>query len=180
MKLYHGSNRLFKEFKISKELKNFGEDVLAEGIGIYMTENKNVASSYGAYIYEIEVDEKNIFDATSEEEIINIIRKVSNLVDFDIENMIDIYDLCEGIKEGDLSVTELYKEINDLLDSKEELYINYADRVEDYENGLFGQIEKAYLNLLPSIIKYNDKSLGVVYICKKDENKIIIKNIEKK
>lgn len=180
MILYHGTNKIFEEFKINKELSNFRYSELMEGLGVYMTTSKEIASGYGQYIYEVEIDDKDIFDSTSKEEMIDIIRMISKRVDFDIESMIDVSDLCDGVESGDISVSELYKEINDLLDSNEELYIRYSDRLTYDDDDLFNQIEEAYLDIIPSVIKYYDKGLGIVYICKKNEEKIYVKSIDTK
>lgn len=177
MLLYHGSNKLFHQFKIKKELSNYNESSLMEGLGIYMTEDKHIAEGYGAYIYEVEIFDKDVLDSTDVEEMKSIIECISNKVNFDIKEMIDIDDLVLGVKEGEISVTKLYKEINDLLDSDERLYIEYSDRLTEDEDDLFYQIEKTYLEIIPPIIKYYDKCLGTVYICIREENKISIKDV---
>lgn len=50
-KLYHGSKTLFKDFDNSKQISGFYP-------GVYLAGNKEMASEFGKYIYEVEVRAK--------------------------------------------------------------------------------------------------------------------------
>lgn len=55
MKLYHGSKNKFEKFSY----KHIRENGTSEGIGFYLTNNKEIAERYGAngYLYEFEITE---------------------------------------------------------------------------------------------------------------------------
>lgn len=165
MRLFHGSNKDFNEFVISPELARHDILDLVEGYGIYMTQNIDVALSYGN-LYEVEVDEKVILDTTKKTEIRKLIKRVEKRAKIDIINNIDFDDFYESVKIGKISVTEMYKEINMLLESEDSFYEMYGDRV-TYEDDscLFKQIEFAFKEAMPEVLKYYDKNLGEVYIC---------------
>ena len=88
MILLHGSNRKFNEFKVGKEYSE--RDMLMEGLGVYMTESEEVASSYGQYIYNISINKKYIFDATNNEALKGLILKLGEIVNIPLEDLIDI------------------------------------------------------------------------------------------
>lgn len=58
MKYYHGSERRFSEFS----LNNLGENGTAQGSGVYLTPNEDMAEMYAnikkeqGYLYEVTVD----------------------------------------------------------------------------------------------------------------------------
>ena len=54
IKLYHGDNFGLKEVNGNYSRMNSGNN--QEGIGIYFSTDKNVADSYGKFIYEITID----------------------------------------------------------------------------------------------------------------------------
>jgi hypothetical protein len=68
-----------------------------------------------------------------------------------------------GMLEGDYSVTSMSKEMVSLLDSNELFYRNYGN----YAEVIFEKILENEFKFLSSyIVKYFDKSLGVVYVAK--------------
>lgn len=162
MILLHGSNRKFNEFKVGKEYSK--SDFLMEGLGIYMTENQEVASSYGRYMYNVFVNENDIFDATDMKSLKNLFFKLGKGINIPLEQFINIDDLIIGIQEGDYSITGAGKEICDLLDSNESFYGIYQDRITYDEDCMLSEIVRKYKELLKPVIKYKDKSLGIVYI----------------
>ena len=58
MVVYHGSNSNFKKLRISKDLVKRESTKTNEGMGIYFTTDKEIARSYGKYIYTIEINDK--------------------------------------------------------------------------------------------------------------------------
>lgn len=177
MILLHGSNRIFDQFKIGKEYSGKGYNTLMEGLGVYMTENINIASKYGKYLYRVFVNEEDIFDATKKKNIVALINALGMKVDIPLYDYIDIEGLALGIRDGQYSITDCGQEICNCLDSVEEFYQMYQDKITYEDDCLLERIKDEFKELLKPIIKYNDKSLGVVYIGIKKLN--ILKIINK-
>lgn len=170
--LFHGSPNHFYEFNINKDFLNTRPENLVEGIGIYLTDNKEIAENYGKYLYHVIVNKKNILDFTKKETIKNIIKETEKEVkktykNFNFKKYIkNISELIENVVDGYLSIS-FYKEINNLLDSNEVFYIDFQ---EDVEN-IFEIIEKTIKKYTNNyIIKYKDNNLGYVYIYKNPED----------
>ncbi|AFV21377.1 MULTISPECIES: hypothetical protein [Bacillus] len=178
--LFHCSNRVFDEFKISKELAVHKEHILVEGYGIYMTKNYSVASSYGNVVYSVGIKEEDIIDCTSERELYDFLGKVGNEIGIDFSDYINIEDLIMYVLEGETSITKIYKEINLQLDSNESFYFDFEDKITYESDCIQRQIEDVVIKNLNSVIKYNDKSLGEVYICHKNPEVLEIVNVQEK
>ncbi|HHT7008916.1 hypothetical protein [Bacillus cereus group sp. BfR-BA-01328] len=178
--LFHCSNRVFDEFKISKELAVHKEHILVEGYGIYMTKNFSVASSYGDVVYSVDVKEEDIIDCTLEEEVNDFLEKVGNEVGINFSDYINIEDLIMYVIEGKISITKMYKEINLQLDSNESFYLDFEGKITYESDCIHRQIEDVVMKNLKSVIKYNDKSLGEIYICHKNPEVLEIVNVQEK
>jgi len=59
---YHGSNSCFKNLRIHKSLVKSSATALNEGLGIYFSLDRDVASSYGKYMYTLEINDNYIKD----------------------------------------------------------------------------------------------------------------------
>lgn len=66
MVVYHGSNRRFKSLRISKSLVNGRGSLENEGLGIYFSTDRDVACSYGKYVYRLYVNDKVLKDFRKE------------------------------------------------------------------------------------------------------------------
>ncbi|AMN31101.1 hypothetical protein [Clostridium perfringens] len=175
MLLMHGSNKIFKQFEISEGLIQHNKQNLVEGIGIYMTKNKKVASSYGQYVYVIKVDDEYIIDFTDKSVIYRFVETLSDKINVELPKYMDIEYWIEGILEGEISIMQGFEEIKNNLLSNDYFMLKKGHRVTYKNNCIFKELEDEYKKLLKSIVKYYDKSLGEVYICRKNAN---ILNIE--
>ncbi|MEI3892229.1 MULTISPECIES: hypothetical protein [unclassified Bacillus (in: firmicutes)] len=178
--LFHCSNRVFDEFKISKELAVYKECELTEGYGIYMTENFSVASHYGDFVYSVAIKEEDVFDSTSKEEIQNLLDKVEKEVRINLADYMDVDDVILEILEGEASVRKLYKELNLRLDSNESFFSDFEDRITYESDCIQRQIEDVVIKNLNKIIKYYSKTQGDVYICHKNPEVLEIVNMQEK
>ncbi len=168
MILYHGSNADFTDFQIQTSKD---KSLLKEGYGIYMIDNKDFAKSYGSIVYSVEFNDNDLIDFTSERVVIALINKLSKQIKINLSRFIDVQDVSEGVVDGFLSSSELVIEIINLLDSNENFYSIYQNKI---DNGLFDTIKECYNNLMPSIIKYYDVSFDKdVYICTKNESNVL-------
>ena len=78
MIVYHGSNHCFRKLKIARSLVEHASTLENEGLGIYFSTDKNIAKSYGKYIYILELNENKMYDFRNRTEcqkyVHNIIR----------------------------------------------------------------------------------------------------------
>lgn len=178
--VYHGSPSSFKKFKIEEKLSNRSISLLAEGLGIYMSENVELASTYGSYLYQIELQVKDITNFTNEQEIRNLLQNMSNEVEIDLESEIDANAIITGLLSGNISTTSMFKEISDWLDNNESFHQRYGDFITYEDDCIFERIKNSFLQNVKDIILYYDKSFNApVYICFKNEQNLKIINVTK-
>lgn len=170
LRLYHGSNKLFSNFEVREDLCVHDiESVLSEGMGIYLTDNKNIASNYGNIIYEVEVEDRNILDLTNVEGVSFVIQRLCeglgeigvDVRDYLREETLD--SIMGGVVCGGLYCTKIDRELEMCLDGEESFYSdgNVSDEVFERLRSVNREdILDRY------IIKFNDRGLGVVYIAK--------------
>lgn len=176
--LYHGTDRIFDKFKISKELAKTDISSLAEGYGIYFSTSNFFASHYGNVIYTIEVTENDYTDFTNEDVVRGIITSIEKDVDVPIWKYLDEDSIVEGILSGDLPVLKLYKEICNWLDSQYEFYEKYGHLVTYEEDCLFQKIEDLFFAKIKDIVKYYDKGFNDnIFICHRNPEKLNPKRI---
>ena len=178
MNLFHGSSHRFKTFRIGKHLSKRDPSSLMEGLGIYMTDVKNVevARGYGRYIYKVEVKDSNILNLCNRMTVRRLIRQSMISANINPPEKV-VNEVATGILDGSLSVIRGYKEITDWLDSMLTFYDEYGERSEK----IFEVIERTYKQILNKyhVIKYNDRSLGKVYICIHHPEQLIITGVKK-
>lgn len=80
MLVYHGSNSNFKQLRISKSLVNIESTLTNEGLGIYFSTNKEIASSYGKYLYTIDINDRILLDFTKRQICERFINSITNEV----------------------------------------------------------------------------------------------------
>jgi hypothetical protein len=174
--LYHGSNSDFKQFKIDESLvKHDIQTVLPEGVGVYMSHNRDFVKNYGKIIYIIEP--LKILDFTKKSNIRKIIKDFLNKFDTEkiIINNLNINQLNNSIEmayNGDMAIMKLLKELWML--SEENMYLNNNYEIDLYD--YYDRLEEKYFNFLKSgVIAYNDKNIGIIYISKDINNFKLIK-----
>lgn len=133
--LYHGSPRKgIKFFSLSDKHRITMVENLAEGIGIYCTEEFDVATCYarGGSIYTVEVDltKCRILDITLIENIKLFINKISQAIGYNILNVRYVKRLMEDIQAGDRSFYRLNQDLNTIL-ANDELFLG-SEAAENY------------------------------------------------
>lgn len=177
--VFHGSSRRFDTFVIDPSLTITSETGLMEGVGVYLTENYNLAHGIGTYTYEVEVDSKHVTDMTNARVIRSVLRKTLNAVNPQIIHYVDVEDIVEGVKEGKISVTKLFRELELQLDSNERFYERLGDHVTYEDDCLFKKIEESYLATVEDVFKYYDSGYGHDnYICFRNPECLHIVKVE--
>jgi hypothetical protein len=174
--LYHGSNKIFDFFEIDKKHSTRDISTLSEGFGIYMTEDMNVSESYGENIYQIILDNKDFIDFTKRNNIKKLIENISTEININLKLYVDTNTIISMIIDGDLSITTMYEEITNLLDSNEKFYDKYQHLLTYDDNCLYKKIKSSFFKNIKSIIKYKDKSFDLpLYICIREAEKLQFK-----
>jgi len=178
MLLYHGSPKEFKRLRVHKDLcRHDIQTVLPEGIGIYMTNKLEVAKSYGEFVYTLEVKDSTLIDMTYWEGINQVFDLLRNFMirhRFDFDDYIEAkvaQRIIEGIVYGVIPCTGLDRELSLCFDSNAKFYEDYND-IETITE-LLEEANRKVLEMY--VMKYNDTSLGVVYIAKNPDLVKILK-----
>ena len=163
MIVYHGSNKCFRTLKISDRLVRSDASKLNEGIGIYFSTDKDVASSYGKYVYTLEINNKYIYDFRSKSGIKHYIVKVAfdiyEKYEIDILKYIDIDILIEYIYSGNIAISAICREIYLILDSNESWYKVAGDKMDKVYKFLEKYDKQKQVVYL---FNYNIKGIGVI------------------
>lgn len=176
MLVYHGSNSNFKNLRISKSLVKSSATLVNEGIGIYFSTKREVAESYGKYIYTIEIDDKYITDFTKKSNCKKYINEIVKEVEKQTQiNILDYFNhsiLVECMFEGKVGICGTCREIELLLDSNE-----YWWSLEEKQINKVYDILKKYesKNLKAYLFNYNIENIGVIKKLNNDMIKIINK-----
>lgn len=178
MLVYHGSNSCFKNLRIHKDLVKSSATVLNEGIGIYFSLDQNVASSYGKYLYTLELNDKYVQDfrkkAVCKKYVVDLCKYIYSREKIEISKYFDINSLVEYIYCGNIAVSGICREVYMLLDANEKWY----DIEESKMERIFKMLEKYDAeNLNVYLFNYNIKNIGVIK--KIEPNFVRILNREK-
>lgn len=161
MIVYHGSNHNFEKLKIVKRnTKN--SSLLNEGYGIYFNLNPSVASTYGKYLYTIEISDMLVLDfrklSTCNTFISMLIYEIYKNTEVNIGKYLD-NKLIENLRDGNLAVNNIDKEIYLVLDNTEEYYMRYTDTQREHVKKFLNKYKnevKAYL------FSYNIENTGII------------------
>lgn len=179
--VYHGSVHKFTAFEIKEEFVERGVHNLAEGLGVYMTENEDMATGYGPYVYSIKISENSVTDFTKRETIELLLKDISSDIGIELSGYLDLESIVLGVLSGNISVTKFYKEISDWLDSDASFYEEYADRITYEDDCLFKELELSFFKNVKSILKYYDLSFAdSVYICFREPEELAIVSMTEK
>lgn len=164
MVVYHGSNHNFKTLRISKSLASHDESTLVEGYGIYFSTFRDVAESYGKYVYVLNLNPAYIIDFREFKGCVKYLSSlredVNKCYKVDIFKFLSLPPLVYGMVNGQFAVTRISNEVYLLLDSDprwHELIGNSYESIMSYIRGYDQQHQV--------IVLYNDPSIrgaGVV------------------
>ncbi len=163
MIVYHGSNSCFKNLRIHKSLVKSSATALNEGLGIYFSLDKNVASSYGRYLYTLEINDKYVKDfrvkSVCKKYVADLVKYIYSKEKVDISKYFDINNLVEYIHAGNIAVSGISREVYMLLDSNEYWYNLEQDKIER----IYKILEKYDKNNLTAyLFNYNIPNIGVI------------------
>lgn len=124
MIVYHGSDKIFRQLKISPSLVRFESTLTNEGPGIYFSKDRSVAESYGRWIYVLEINGGAVRDYRVKTNciryVIEIRRVILEKTGFDIAALWNIAETADRMYLGGLAVAGVGREIALMLDSFEE------------------------------------------------------------
>lgn len=174
MVVYHGSQHNFKTLRIRKDLtKNSSRE--NEGYGIYFSSHRDVACSYGKYLYTLDVSDKWLVDMRVRSVCRAYVNRLScdvyKAFGFRLENYISIASLVDYIQHGGIAVSGVGREAALLLDSTESFYLdlgNKAQRVLAWLHKWSG-VPKAYF------FTYHIRDCGIIRDVSPDVVRIISK-----
>ena len=164
MIVYHGSDRYFRTLKISINLSRSEASLLNEGLGIYFSTDKNVASHYGKYLYTLELNSRAIKDfrksTTIDMYIAKLVATVCNKFSIDLTAYINLGMLATNVYSGNISIDGLGREIILLLESNERFY----NDTPAYKQSRLFSFLTVYnsKNLYAYLFNYNIKGIGII------------------
>lgn len=181
MVVYHGSNSNFQHLKIAKNLVRNQSTITNEGMGIYFSTFKDVAASYGKYIYTLEITDDCICDFHSKNTcqvyIDQIVKDVYNNFSVDFWDYIPslLNDTIARMQHGDMSISGLGRELYLCLDSTELWYTD--GRVSDSKREKIYRYLRNYgkSHLRAYLFPYHIKGVGVLKTVDDDVVRIIDK-----
>lgn len=163
MLVYHGSNSRFETLRLSKNLVKSEATMLNEGMGIYFSIYKDVAGSYGKYLYTLEINDKYLMDfrkkVVCKQYINQICKYIREKEDIYINQYFDRDNLVEYIYNGSIAVSGICREIYMLLDSNEYWYNLTESKIEKVYKLLENYDKK---HLYAYLFNYNIKGVGII------------------
>lgn len=179
MTLYHGSPYQFDQFEVRNN-----NNVCIEGDGVYFSDNKDLASNYGANLYQVKINEDDIEDFTDLNNITHFMKDVLNDVaakfemtleelyeviqmDYIGQNLMKLYkQACES----HISVSDVYEHALNELENHESTYMSIEESIgmEDFSEAF----EASFKDKLKPVIKYYDKQFETNIYIAKDADKL--------
>ena len=164
MIVYHGSNSNFKKLRIAKELVQRESTKTNEGMGIYFSTDKEVARSYGKYIYTLEINDKYFKDFRRRTicrlHIAEVAKRIYKELHIDILEYFSMNDLAERMYWGGQAICSVGHEIYMLLDSNEKWYEKICKSKIERTYQMLRVYDKKSLKAY--MFNYNIKDIGVI------------------
>lgn len=177
MIVYHGSNSNFKRLKIAKDLVRFESTVSNEGYGIYFSTYREVAESYGKYLYTLEIDDKQLLNFKNNRTCLYYLNNLKNYIREKTE--INIYDyisyngIANYMQYGGIAIWGVGREIYMQLDSIEEWHASTSESKRNKVYSILRGYNKRSLKAY--IFNYHIRGVGVIKDVSEDVVKIISK-----
>lgn len=163
MIVYHGSNSCFKKLRIHKSLVKSSATALNEGLGIYFSLDKDVAESYGKYMYTLEINDRYLRDFRMEsvcrKYVADLVKHVYKQEKINLFNYFDAASLVMYIYNGNIAISGVGREVYMLLDSNENWYRLGQDTIDKVYKILEKYDES---NLYAYLFNYNIRNIGVI------------------
>lgn len=174
MLVYHGSDSNFKNLRISKSLVKHQSTLENEGLGIYFSTDREVARSYGKYIYSLYVNDSYLLDFRKKSVCVSYMTKIIGYVraksGIDIRRIIDVNPTISRMYLGGTAISRVGQELKLVLDSSEYFWCGLNEKQRGAIIKALGYCDRhcpvAYL------FNYSIKNTGIVKSV--DENVVII------
>lgn len=178
MIVYHGSNSNFKHLRISKSLVKHSSTLNNEGLGIYFSTDRSVAESYGKYVYTLEINDKYFLDfrkkSVCRKYISDLTKEIYTKTNINIAKYIKLETLVDYMYFGGIAISGIAKEIELLLDSCEQWYIDVSESKQKQVFSILRLYNKR--NLITYMFNYHIKNIGIIKSV--DDNVVRIVNKE--
>ena len=175
---YHGSDANFKQLRISKSLVKHRTTLENEGLGIYFSTDKEIARSYGKYMYTLKINNKYLKDfrnqTTCEKYLIGIADTITKSININILNYIKFQEFVQRMCYGGISIASTCKDIYDILENTETWYSATSKSRREIAYKILRKYDKNHLFVY--LFKYNIPNVGVIKTI--DENVVTIINKE--
>lgn len=178
MIVYHGSNSNFKRLRISKSLVKHNSTLLNEGLGIYFSIDKEVARSYGKYIYTLEINDKCFVDFRTRTKcaqyIKSIISHVLKETGINISNYFSVNEFIDRMYLGGQTIFTIGHDIAEILNNTDEFYLGFC---ETKRNKIYSKLRAVDKNrqIRAYMFNYHIKNIGVIKSVDADTVRIISK-----
>ena len=163
MIVYHGSNSNFKKLRIAKSLVQHQSTLENEGLGIYFTTDKEIAKSYGKWIYSLEIPDDMIDfrDKKACTKYINAIRsKVLKEFNVDIFKYFDYNQFITCVHCGGIAIHNIgSRQLPLMLDSS---YEWYEDIKPTKMNKIYASMRKFDKELKVYMFTYHIQNIGII------------------
>lgn len=164
MIVYHGSHHRFTKLRISKSLVNTESTLRNEGCGIYITTDKEVALSYGKYLYTLYLNDDAILDfrkkPVCDAYLHTLIKTIRESMQIPIDEFLDLSNLSKQIQHCNLSISGIGSEISQLLDNNETFYMMYSEHRRERLYAMLRTYDKKHLKAY--FFPYHIQNIGVI------------------
>lgn len=176
---YHGSMHRFEKFRISSKLVERRSTMNNEGCGIYFSTNRNVAESYGRYLYTLEINDDHLLDfrkkKTCQVYINGIKTEIKKQTGIDISSFYDLSNVVSYAHCGGISISGIGRDLALCLDSTEEWYTKLPVKTRENILRILRKYDQHHLEAY--MFTYHIKNIGVIK--KIDDSIVTIKTREK-
>ena len=178
MVVYHGSDSNFQQLRIAKSLVKHRSTLENEGLGIYFALDKEIARSYGKYIYTLDINKKYLKDFRNafvcESYLRGIADEIQKGINTNILYYIDFQQFVMRMHCGGLSIASTCEDIYNILENNEDWYnvTNKSRRERAYK--VLRNYDKNHLYAY--LFMYHIPNIGVIKVI--DENVVKIVNKE--
>ena len=172
---YHGSDSNFKKLRISKSLVKHRSTLENEGLGIYFTLDKEVARSYGKYIYTLEINNKYLKDfrntSVCESYLRGIAEEIQKGINTNILYYIDYQQFAMRMHCGGLSIASTCEDIYNILENNADWYKNANKSKRERAYKVLRNYDKNHLYVY--LFRYHIPNIGIIKIIDENVVKII-------
>lgn len=163
MVVYHGSDSNFKRLRIANELVKRISTKDNEGLGIYFSTDKQVARSYGKYIYTLDINDEDFIDFRDsyvcQNYVNKIIQEIYQKCGINLYFYFDAKNMSDRMYWGGQAITSVGKDIADILDNSDKFYCSFPKTTREKVYGYLKAYDK---KLKAYMFNYHIKNIGVL------------------